>query len=194
MKNYIFTLLLFFSLSLMHVFAQTGLTAGTMAPEFIAKDNSGKTLDLKALLKTHNAIVLMFYRGQWCPYCNKHISQLQDSLQMLTAKNAYVIAVTPETIEAISKTVEKTHASFSLVHDENYKIMKDYGVDYKMDDAMVTKYKGYGIDLEKNNGNLDHVLPVPATYIINKSGKITYVHFDKDYKKRMPVSAILAKI
>jgi peroxiredoxin len=194
MKKLIFTLFLILGLGTSATFAQTGLTAGTTAPTFSAKDNAGKTVDLKAILKTHSAVVLLFYRGQWCPYCNKHIQQLQDSLQMLTAKNVYVVAVTPETSEAISKTVEKTHASFSLVHDDQYKIMKDYKVDYVMDNNMVSKYKGYGVDLEKNNGNTDHVLPVPATYIINKSGKITFVHFDKDYRKRLAVSAILEKV
>lgn len=194
MKKHLLSILFIAALGLSQAFAQTGLTAGTTAPTFTAKDNVGKTLDLKALLKTHSAVVVLFYRGQWCPYCNKHISQLQDSLQLLTAKNVYVIAVTPETNEAITKTVEKTHASFSLVHDDNYKIMKAYQVDYVMDNTMVTKYKGYGVDLEKNNGNTDHVLPVPATYIINKSGKITFVHFDKDYRNRLAVSTILAKI
>lgn len=194
MKKHLFTLLFIFGLSLTNVFAQTGLQAGITAPAFTTKDNNGKTVDLKTLLKKYNSVVLVFYRGQWCPYCNKQMQHLQDSLQMITGKNAYVLAVTPETTEAMVQTLQKTHASFSLVHDEGYKIMKDYKVDYKMDDAMVTKYKGYGIDLEKNNGNTDHVLPVPATYIINKSGKIAYVHFDKDYRNRMPVSAILARI
>ncbi|MES2276436.1 MAG: peroxiredoxin-like family protein [Bacteroidota bacterium] len=194
MKKYLVLFIFVLCLASASLYAQTGLTAGTVAPAFTAKDNSGKTLDLKALLKTHSAVVLMFYRGQWCPYCNKHLQQLQDSLQLLTAKNVYVIAVTPETQDAIGKTIEKTHASFSLVHDEGYKIMKDYKVDYVMDDAMVTKYKGYGVDLEKNNGNADHMLPVPATYIIGKNGKITYVHFDKDYRNRLAVSSILAKI
>lgn len=177
-----------------NTFAQSGLKVGDKAPLFIAKDNQGKSLDLKTLLKSHKAVVLFFYRGQWCPYCNKHIQQLQDSLQLLTAKGAYVIGVTPETEENINKTIEKTKASFSMVQDKGYAIMKAYDVNYAMDDAMVTKYKGYGIDLEKNNGNTDHVLPVPATYVINQSGKIIYVHFDKDYRKRAAVSTILAKI
>lgn len=194
MKKHLLTLLFFIGFGLSQTFAQTGLTAGTDAPTFTAKDNTGKTLDLKTLLKKHNAVVLMFYRGQWCPYCNKHLQQLQDSLQLLTAKNVYVIAVTPETTDAIGKTVEKTKASFSLIHDEGYKIMKDYKVDYVMDQAMVTKYKGYGVDLEANNGNTDHTLPVPATYIIDKKGKITFVHFDKDYRKRLAVSTILTKV
>jgi peroxiredoxin len=192
MKKYLLIIIAaLFSLQLM---AQSGLKSGASAPEFTAKDNSGKTLDLKALLKTHKAVVLFFYRGQWCPYCNKHIKQLQDSLQLLSAKGAYVIAVTPETSDNIAKTVEKTHASFSIVEDKGYKIMKDYDVNYVVDPVMFEKLKKYGEDLEVNNGNTDHVLPVPATYIIDRSGKITYVHFDKDYRKRPSVSTILAAL
>jgi peroxiredoxin len=175
----------------LHLSAQTGLKQGDKAPEFIGVDNSGKKLDLKSLLKDHKAVVLFFYRGQWCPYCNKQISQLQDSLQLLIAKGAYVVGVTPETGENINKTIGKTHASFSIIQDKGYTIMKAYGVNYVVDPEMYAKLKGYGVDLEKNNGNTDHVLPVPATYVINRSGKIVYVHFDKDYTKRASVSAIL---
>jgi len=172
--------------------AQTGLKSGVKAPEFRAIDNSGKTLDLKAILKHHKSVVLFFYRGQWCPYCNKHIQQLQDSLQLLTAKGAYVIGVTPETSDNINKTIDKTHASFSMIQDKGYKIMKAYDVKYTVDADMYTKLKGYGIDLEKNNGNTDHVLPVPATYVIDSSGKIVFVQFDKDYTKRASISSIAA--
>lgn len=187
-KTILFTLFIINSLA---VFAQTGIATGEQAPEFTAKDNFGKTLDLKALLKTHKTVVLFFYRGQWCPYCNKQIEHLQDSLQQLTAKGAYVIGVTPETGENINKTIDKTHASFSIIQDKDYRIMKDYKVNYTLDEAIVTKYKGYGIDLEKNNGNTDHVLPVPATYVIGKNGKLIFAHFDKDYKKRPSVKSIL---
>jgi peroxiredoxin len=111
-------------------------------------------------------------------------------LQLLTAKGAYVIGVTPETGENINKTVEKTHASFSIVQDKGYAIMKAYDVNYTVDPSLYAKLKGYGVDLEKGNGNTDHVLPVPATYVINSSGKIAFVHFDKDYTKRPSVSQI----
>lgn len=173
------------------VMAQTGLKDGSAAPEFVAADNTGKTLDLNALLKTHKAVVLFFYRGQWCPYCNKQIKKLQDSLQLLTAKGAYVIGVTPETSDNINKTIDKTHASFSMIQDKDYKIMKAYQVNYVVDDVLFGKLKNYGVDLEKNNGNTDHVLPVPATYVIDNTGKIIFVHFDKDYTKRASVSSIL---
>ena len=189
MKKYIYAILLM-SLSLAGL-AQSGLKKGAEAPGFTVADNSGKTLDLKSLIKNHKAVMLFFYRGQWCPYCNKHIKQLQDSLRLLTEKGVYVIGVTPESSENINKTIDKTHASFSLVHDEGYKIMKAYDVDYTVDDALNAKLKGYGVDLEKNNGNTDHVLPVPATYVISHSGKIIFVHFDKDYTKRASVSDII---
>lgn len=188
-KTYLlFAFAIFFSVN---IFAQSGLKTGDQAPMFATKDNSGKTIDLKSALRSHKAVVLFFYRGQWCPYCNKHIQQLQDSLQLLTAKGAYVIGVTPETGENIDKTRQKTHASFTIIHDEGYKIMKAYDVDYRVDDPLFAKLKIYGIDLEKGNGNTDHVLPVPATYIINRSGKIIFVHFDKDYTKRASVSQML---
>jgi peroxiredoxin len=93
MKKYLLLITLFFAC--LQVIAQTGLNKGDTAPAFTAKDNTGKSIDLKALLKSHKSVVLFFYRGEWCPYCNKHIQQLQDSLQLLSAKGAYVIAVTP---------------------------------------------------------------------------------------------------
>lgn len=189
MKKIFFTALII--LSAAAAFAQTGLMKGESAPAFTATDNSGKTLDLKTLLKTHKAVVLLFYRGQWCPYCNKQMSHLQDSLQMLTAKGAFVVAVTPETDENIGKTVAKTKASFAIIQDKDYSIMKSYKVNYVVADDLFGRLKSHNIDLEKNNGNTDHVLPVPATYIIDKSGKVIFVHFDKDYTKRPPVQTLL---
>jgi len=176
----------------LNLFAQTGLKTGDTAPKFTAVDNTGKTLSLKSLLKSHKAVVLFFYRGQWCPYCNKQIKELQDSLQLLTGKGAYVVGVTPETSENINKTIDKTHASFSIIQDKGYTIMKAYQVNYTVDAELLGKLKNYGVDLEKNNGNTDHVLPVPATYVIDQSGKIIYVHFDKDYTKRASVQSIMA--
>ena len=191
MKHIIIAAGIFFST---RVLAQTGLREGMKAPEFVTMDNSGQKIDLNTILKSHKAVVLIFYRGQWCPYCNRYIQRMQDSLQLLMNKGAYVIAVTPETPSNIGKTIEKTHASFSILQDRNYQIMKDYQVNYTVDDAMLSKLNAYGVDLEKNNGNKDHVLPVPATYIIDPSGKITFVHFDKDYTHRPSIKALLDKI
>lgn len=190
MKNYILTILgLLFTAPVM---AQAGLKSGDIAPQFTATDNSGKSIDLKAKLKMHKAVVLFFYRGQWCPYCNKQMQHIQDSLQLLTGKGAYVIGVTPETAENIGKTVIKTKATYAIIRDKDYSIMKSYGVNYVMDAPTVKKYQAYGVDLKKANGNADNILPVPATYVIDSTGKIILAHFDKDYSKRLSVKQILA--
>lgn len=190
MKKYILLALGFMCAA--QVMAQTGLKKGDPAPPFTAKDNTGKTVDLKALLKLNKAVVVFFYRGQWCPYCNKQMQHIQDSLQLLTGKGAYVIGVTPETDENIKTTVAKTKSTYAIVQDKGYSIMKSYGVKYVMEDATVKKYQGYGLDMTKANGNAENVLPVPATYVINSAGKIEFVHFDKDYSKRASVKDILA--
>jgi len=174
--------------------AQTGLKEGVKAPEFVAMDNAGQKINLRNVLKSHRAVVLFFYRGQWCPYCNRYIQRMQDSLQLLVDKGAYVIGVTPETAANIARTLEKTHASFSIIQDKGYRIMKNYQVNYVVDDAMVSKLNKYGVDLEANNGNKNHVLPVPATYVIDRTGKIVFVHFDKDYTHRPSIRTLLEKL
>jgi peroxiredoxin len=170
--------------------AAKGLNVNDKAPAFKAKDQNGKKISLSKELK-NGSVVVLFYRGQWCPFCNKQIAALQDSLSLLTAKGATVIGVSPEKPENISKTIEKTKATFSIVHDKGLKIMKAYDVAFGVDAPTVEKYKGYGIDFEQANGTNGANLPVPAVYIINKEGKITYRFFDTDYRKRPSVAELL---
>lgn len=178
----------------LQLFAQEPLKVGDKAPLFNLKDNAGKAIDLKKILKENKSVVLFFYRGQWCPHCNKHIKNLQDSLQLLSAKGAYVIGVSPETSAGIDKTIAKTKASFSIISDRDYKLMKAYKVDYVMEPGLADRYKKGGLDVAMANGQTDYVLPVPATYIINKDGKIKYVFFDKDYTKRPSVKNLQANL
>ncbi len=186
----------FFALS---IFAQSqtmkpeGLKAGDVAPDFIAKDQDGKPVQLKELLKKGDVVVI-FYRGQWCPYCSKHLSKINDSLSLVSAKGASVIAVTPETPENINKTVEKTKATFAILEDKNMAIMKSYKVNFAVDEKTIGQYKTYGIDFDKANGANGANLPVPATYIIGKDGKIKYAFFNPDYRQRASVKEILAHL
>lgn len=169
----------------------TGLNLDDKAPNFKANDQSGKSVDLKSLL-TKGPVVLVFYRGQWCPYCNRYLSALQDSLSLITAKGATVVAVTPEINENISKTIEKSDASFPILHDNGLTIMKNYKVIFEVDKITIERYKGYGIDFNAANGeNNGANLPVPAVYVIDKSGKIIYKHFDPDYRRRSSIAEII---
>ncbi len=119
------------------------------------------------------------------------MSNLQDSLKLILDKGASVITVSPETEQSIEKTIAKTKASFNIVHDSAYVIMNKYGVAFKVSESTARKYKLFGIDLAEANGNKDNILPVPATIIINQDGTINYIHFDENYKKRLPIKDIL---
>ena len=172
-----------------------GLFINSKAPDFKATDQYGKEIRLKDVLKD-SAVVLIFYRGQWCPYCNKQLKKLEDSLQMIKEKGARLIAITPEKPEFISKTIEKTKASYPLIYDKEMKIMKAYAVAFEVDERTVSRYKNADIDLAAANGQNEKVyLPVPAVYIISKKeGTIVYRYFDFDYKKRASVKEILEQL
>ena len=171
-----------------------GLFINSKAPEFKAIDQSGIEVTLKELRKK-GPVVIVFYRGNWCPYCNRYLKKLEDSLQFIKEKGAHLVAITPEKQEGIEKTIEKTNASFAILHDEDLKIMKAYDVEYQMDERTVGRYKNADIDLavinDKKNANY---LPVPAVYIVNKEGSIVYRFFDVDYKKRVSVKEILENL
>ncbi len=188
MKIRITILLIIITLSSAH--AQQVLPIGSTAPDFTAVTAQDKTINLSEVIK-NKQVVLMFYRGQWCPYCNKQMSELQDSLQYIHDLGATIIAITPEKPEEIVKTVEKSGASFDIVYDENHHIMDAYKVTFNLSKDLNAKYKAWGIDINKTNGNDDFALPVPATYIIDKNGNIKGSFFNEDYKKRMSVANIL---
>ncbi len=170
-----------------------GLNINDPAPVFTATDQNGKSVSLSKLL-LNGPVVLVFYRGQWCPHCNKHLKKLEDSLNFIRGKGATVVAITPEKPESISKTIEKTKASYSIVFDEGLKIMKSYDVAFAVDSKTIERYKGYGIDFNEANAGNGANLPVPALYIIGKDGKIIYRHFDTNYTKRPSVAEILAHL
>lgn len=170
--------------------APEGLFIGSKAPDFKANDQNGKEVRLKDLLK-EGKVVLVFYRGQWCPYCNKQLSALQDSLQYIIDKGATLLAVSPEKSEMVEKTIEKTKAEYAVLHDKGLKIMKAYQVAFQVPENTVTRYRNSGLDLEKLNGENGANLPVPAVYIIDKESTITYRFFDENYKKRPSVKDLL---
>ncbi len=192
----IFFLILSFSVFL-SVAAQDkpeGLFINSKAPDFKALDQNGKMISLKDLRKK-GKVVVVFYRGNWCPYCNRYLKKLQDSLQLISSKGAQVVAISPEGNEGVDSTVSKTGVTFPVLYDKDMKIGKGYKVMYKVDDKTVGRYKNAGIDLLKNNNQVkDAYLPVPAVYIINGEGSVSYRFFDEDYKKRLYVKDILVAL
>ncbi|PKP51506.1 MAG: alkyl hydroperoxide reductase [Bacteroidetes bacterium HGW-Bacteroidetes-1] len=174
--------------------AAKGLQIGDSVKDFSAIDLHDSTFTLSEALKK-GPVVVIFYRGQWCPVCNKHLSHLQDSLQMIYEKGATVIAVSPEQSEFLKRTAEKTHASFSLLYDEDYRISDLFDVTFKPDTMTTIMYNTLlGANLKKANTDDSQRLPIPATFIIGTDGKIIWRHFDPDYKKRSTAKQIIENL
>jgi peroxiredoxin len=189
----ILPILLFFLCLQLNTYGQEapeGLFIASKAPDFKALDQNGQEIRLKDLIKK-GRVILVFYRGEWCPFCNRFLTRLQDSLSLIKEKGATLLAISPESQENIGKTAEKTKAGFSLIHDKDLKIMKAYDVEFEVTENTITRYRNSGIDLEKKNGTNGKYLPVPAVYVIDEEQTITYRFFENDYKKRPDVKDLL---
>lgn len=172
----------------------TGLIVGTKAPIFEAEDANKQIVKLDEMLK-QGPLVLFFYRGQWCPYCNRHLHKLQKDLPLLHEKGINIVAVTPEKPEYIEEMANKTGASFTIIYDHNYEIAKAYGVNFQLSDKLKNRYnRMLDANLEDAHQSDTPNLPIPATYLINTDGTIIWRHFDPDYKKRASVDEILKHI
>ena len=170
-----------------------GLFINSKVPDFKAKDQNGNDVVFKELRKKGN-VVVVFTRGSWCPYCNHYVKRLQDSLELIKAKNAQLLVITPENENGIDSVIAITGATFPVIYDSAMKIANAYHVAYKVDDRTLMRYKNSNppIDLLKiNNQTKDAYLPVTAVYVVNNEGSVTFRYFDEDYKKRVSVKEIL---
>lgn len=170
------------------------LKIGDEAPLILAKDQNGKEINSANILKEHQ-ILLIFYRGNWCPYCNQHLSSLHERLKEFEEKGVFVLVVSPEKVSKTVETGSKYDNEFSVVHDTDNKIMTDYKVAFEVNEKTVPMYyEKLQVRLAEYNESSNMVLPVPATYLIDRTGKITYVHFDPNYKERSNLDEILKSL
>lgn len=161
------------------------------APDISGVDQNGKILSSYDILKDHK-ILLIFYRGYWCPHCRKHLASVQKHLDEFVKKGVYVIVVTPETVEKTIETSENIKANFSIVHDVGNRIMNDYGVAFDVNTENVPSYYNFvSKKVPEYNTDNNNVLPVPATYLIDFNNIFLYVQYDPDYKNRSDLEEIL---
>ena len=188
-------LIILFSETSKYVIAQnpTGLAEGDKAPLFQAKDQFGEKVNIAELLE-QGKVVLLFYRGHWCKYCNRQLEDLSDSLSYIFEKGASVITVTPEVMEFVDETSKQYRGSFRIISDTGMNLMDKYKVTFKVKGGTVTRYKLGGINLEKFNGENGNYLPVPAAYVIGQDRIIHYSFFNENYKKRVTIKTILSNL
>jgi peroxiredoxin len=137
-------------------------------------------------------LVVTFYRGGWCPYCMKQLKQL--SMQLPQFKGARIVALSPESEKQVAISKRKNDLKIPLISDKNNETARLLGIAFKVEDAMVEMYKGYGIDLKASQGNADNILPVPATFVIGKDRKVAYSFVEVDYTQRAAPSDIVTVV
>ncbi len=166
------------------------LKAGDLAPDFTLADATGKPVGLVAQLR-HGPVVLKFYRGGWCPYCNLELRAYQQALPELAALGARLIAISPESPDNSLTTQEKNALAFAVLSDQGGQIAGAYRLAFMLSEELRKIYQGRGRDLAQWNGG-DWTLPVPGTFVINPDRRIALAHVDADYRSRLDPSAVIA--
>ncbi|MDX2130541.1 MAG: peroxiredoxin-like family protein [Planctomycetota bacterium] len=168
---------------------ERALKVGSTAPDFTLKNAAGADVHLRDLL-AKGPVVLTWYRGGWCPYCSIQLRAMQEVLPELTAAGAHVVALSPEKPDATAKTAESNLLGFTVLSDAGNQVGKRYGVVYELPPDLVQALKGV-LDLPTINGTTEWELPIAATYVIDRDGRITYAFLDADYRKRAEPSEII---
>ena len=165
---------------------------GDRAPDFELTNAAGQPVRLSDYLQ-RGPVVLTWYRGGWCPYCNLTLNALQAALPDIKAQGANLLALTPELPDQSMSTAEKHALDFEVLSDIGSDVAREYGIVYKLtDDVAATYEENFG--LSATNGDDSNELPLAATYIISPEGEITYAFLDADYRNRAEPSDIVAAL
>jgi peroxiredoxin len=169
------------------------LLIGALAPSAKLTNIDGKAVSLKDVLASKPA-VLVFYRGGWCPYCNLQLADLRKLVAPLKAKGIGLIAISPDQPQELFKSVAKNELDYQLYSDAKAQAIEGFGIAFKVDQATISKYAGYGIDLEKASGESHHILPVPSVFLLDANGKIQFEYVNPDYSVRLSSAVVLAAV
>ena len=172
-----------------------GIAVGEAAPSIEVTAHSGEHFILKEELDK-GPVVLVFYRGNWCPYCSRYLAELDDAFEEVKSLGAQIVGVSPECAEQLLITHEElTGGSITLLYDKDNAIMHNYDVAYEVTDTYADKVeKKNDIDLNDHNEQEKLILPVAATYVINQDGMVSFRHFDLDYSQRAKISEIITAL
>ncbi len=166
------------------------LKAGDTAPDFTLTDAHGGRVNFVDTLE-HGPVVLSFYRGGWCPYCNLELQALQQALPQIRDLGAQLMAVSPELPDQTLSTAEKHALAFTVLSDQGNRVARGFGIVFTLPEALRPIYAKFGIDLPAWNGDGSFELPVPATYVIDRNGIILDGFVNTDYMQRMEPERII---
>jgi len=170
--------------------AGLAIKVGDVAPDFTLSEVGDGQLRLSDVL-VKGPVVLNFYRGGWCPYCNLEMQALQRSLPEIERAGGQLLSIAPELPGHAAQTRDKGNLTFPLLHDQDNQVARAYGLVFTLPDELRPVYAGLGIDLVDNQGNDYFELPIPASYIVGKDGVVVFAFVDVDYTQRMEPSRIV---
>jgi peroxiredoxin len=167
------------------------LLVGAKVPDVVLMDVEGEPVKLYSLL-SKKPTVLVFYRGGWCPYCNLQLSQLHTIENEVIELGYQIVAISADRFENAEKSVDKHNLHYTLLSDSAKIAAEAFGLAFKVDEETLERYTKIGIDLEAASGVNDHILPVPAVFIVQKDGIITFEYVNPNYRVRLNAQVLLA--
>lgn len=171
----------------------TGVPVGQKVPDVHARDLDGKDVTLSSLY-AKGPILLVFYRGGWCPYCNSEIHALTTAYPDYRKRGVVPVAVSVDKPEAEAKMKATYTIPFPVLSDSDAAMIEAFHVVKKVGDDELTKMKGFGVDLEAYSGKTHHEIAIPALFLIDRTGVVRWAHSDPDFKVRPSTAQILAAI
>lgn len=160
------------------------LQEGDQIPSFKLKNALGEIVSSQALL-AQGPLVINFYRGEWCPYCNLELQAYKEISSEIKKLGGQLVAISPATPDNSLSIKEKHALDFEILSDLDNKVAKAFGLVFKLDEQLLPIYNKMGIDLVESQNNENYELPMPATYVVDQTGKIKLAYANSDYTKRL---------
>jgi peroxiredoxin len=171
--------------------ADHALREGTTAPDFELPNAVGDLVRLSDLLQ-EGPVILSFYRGEWCPFCNLELRALQRAMEDVEAAGATLVAVSPNTPDISLTTVEKHGLTFQVLSDHDNLVAKQFNLVYEMTPENIENYRAKGRDVPAMNGTDKWELPIPATYVIDTDRVIRYAFVETNHRMRAEPADVVA--
>lgn len=169
---------------------KNALKTGDKIPDFVLKNAVGERINSNDLL-ADGPLVISFYRGGWCPYCNLELQAYQEILSEIHALGGQLVAISPELPDNSLSLVEKYVLQYEVLSDLENKIARKFGLVFTVEEELRPIYKTLGVDLVTSQGNENYELPVPATYVVDTNGTIILSYVDTDYTNRLDPKEVL---
>jgi peroxiredoxin len=155
-----------------------------LPPNLRPETINGKPFDLNKAVRS-KPTVLIFYRGGWCPFCNIQMGQLAELEPQLKALGYQILAISADNPAHLKESVAKHQLTYTLLSDTDMAAAKAFGLAWHVDDTTYAQMKNHGVDLEAASGRTDHILPVPAAYVLDRKGVIKFAYANPDFKVRV---------